>query len=192
MKALSVRAPWWWFILHAGKDIENRDWPTRFRGTIYLHAGKSWQWNDTMDDIAAGLSCCGHRRDEIARTLSIDRLRDLRGYLVGTVDIVDCVRWSSSPWFFGEFGFVLANPVVFTRPVLCKGMLGLFTVPDCIEKLATGEMTGDGIQTAMSADGVYKPDRSKAQAAEVLQRRVPAEGRPGDEEAPGANSLRSL
>lgn len=36
MKALSVRAPWWWFILHAAKDIENRDWSTRFRGTVYL------------------------------------------------------------------------------------------------------------------------------------------------------------
>ena len=28
MKALSIRQPWAWAILHAGKDIENRDWRT--------------------------------------------------------------------------------------------------------------------------------------------------------------------
>lgn len=26
--ALSIRQPWAWAILHAGKDIENRDWHT--------------------------------------------------------------------------------------------------------------------------------------------------------------------
>mgnify|MGYP006363525131 CR=1 FL=1 len=34
MKALSIRAPWWWAILYAGKDIENREWATRFRGPV--------------------------------------------------------------------------------------------------------------------------------------------------------------
>ena len=37
MKALSVRAPWWWAILH-GKPVENRDWYTRVRGRVALHA----------------------------------------------------------------------------------------------------------------------------------------------------------
>ena len=31
MKALSIRQPWAWLILHAGKDIENRDWKPRIR-----------------------------------------------------------------------------------------------------------------------------------------------------------------
>lgn len=35
MKALSIRQPWAWLILHAGKDIENRVWQTRFRGELY-------------------------------------------------------------------------------------------------------------------------------------------------------------
>ena len=39
MKALSVRAPWWWAILH-GKPVENRDWHTNFRGVVLLHASK--------------------------------------------------------------------------------------------------------------------------------------------------------
>lgn len=27
MKAISVRQPWAWLIIHGGKDIENRDCP---------------------------------------------------------------------------------------------------------------------------------------------------------------------
>lgn len=42
MKALSVRAPWWWAILH-GKPVENRDWYTNVRGRVLLHAGKWWE-----------------------------------------------------------------------------------------------------------------------------------------------------
>ena len=34
MKALSIRQPWAWAIINAGKDIENRQWPTKFRGSI--------------------------------------------------------------------------------------------------------------------------------------------------------------
>jgi len=51
VKALSVRAPWWWAILHLGKDIENRDWSTNYRGKIYLHAGKFWKDADIEEDI---------------------------------------------------------------------------------------------------------------------------------------------
>ncbi len=40
MIALSIRQPWAWHILHSGKDIENRDWPTRFRGRVLIHASK--------------------------------------------------------------------------------------------------------------------------------------------------------
>ena len=38
MKAISIRPPWAWAILHAGKDIENRTWRTSMRGTVAVHA----------------------------------------------------------------------------------------------------------------------------------------------------------
>jgi hypothetical protein len=129
VKGLSVRAPWWWFILHAGKDIENRDWPTNFRGTVYLHAGKWWQQDEGYADIQAALECCGNRRDAVAASLTFKALQEARGSIVGTVDIVDCVTRSSSPWFFGDYGFVLENPVAFAKPAPFKGMLGFFDVP---------------------------------------------------------------
>ena len=39
-KAISIRQPWAWAIVHAGKDIENRDWSTRYRGPVCIHAAK--------------------------------------------------------------------------------------------------------------------------------------------------------
>mgnify|MGYP002359850962 FL=1 len=38
MKALSIRQPWAGLIIHGYKDIENRDWPTRYRGPLLVHA----------------------------------------------------------------------------------------------------------------------------------------------------------
>ena len=49
MKALSVRAPWWWAILH-GKPVENREWYTNVRGRIVLHASKWWNWEALKED----------------------------------------------------------------------------------------------------------------------------------------------
>ena len=50
MKTLSLKQPWLWAILHAGKRIENRVWNTKYRGPILLHAAKgcsrSWyEWS---------------------------------------------------------------------------------------------------------------------------------------------------
>lgn len=133
MKALSVRSPWWWFILHAGKDIENRDWPTRFRGRIYLHAGKWFNEEEVYYDwmFGAGLVT---KPDCFPSGIELDDLKRSCGCIVGKVDIVDCVMLSSSPWFFGKYGFVLRNPVIFAQPIPFKGMLGFFEVPDGIEQ----------------------------------------------------------
>lgn len=38
MKAITVRQPWAWAIIHAGKDIENRSWKTKTRGRVAIHA----------------------------------------------------------------------------------------------------------------------------------------------------------
>lgn len=130
MKAISVRAPWWWAILHLGKDIENRDWPTKFRGTVYLHSSKWWSTPGVVDDwdsVAACYKVSGGRSFDPG--ISFRNIKDAGGRIVGTVDIVDCVSESSSPWFFGKYGFVLANPRALPEPIPCKGALGFFDVP---------------------------------------------------------------
>lgn len=123
MPALSVRAPWWWAILHAGKDIENRDWSTRFRGRTLLHAGKWWKQEDVELDWM-------DVEDMASESVILDpvwyAMRAAGGCIVGSVEIVDCVTASSSPWFVGKYGFALRNPIAFERPIPCKGALGFF------------------------------------------------------------------
>lgn len=117
------------------KDIENRDWETKVRGRIIVHASKAM----TRDDYEDCLATCHHI--SIAnpfphgeRLPSRDELTF--GALIGTVEIVDCVTRSTSPWFFGPYGFVLRNPVPFARPVPYKGRLGFFDVPDDVLRVA--------------------------------------------------------
>lgn len=119
--ALSIRAPWWWFILHGGKDIENRDWPTKFRGRIYIHASKWFGKSDATDDYLFAWKMAPN-----SNPIGLASMRDFGGHIVGSVEIVDCVSKSVSPWFFGRFGFVLRDPVALSEPIPCKGRLGFF------------------------------------------------------------------
>ena len=41
VKALSIKQPYPHHIFHNGKDVENRDWPTKGRGWFMIHAGIS-------------------------------------------------------------------------------------------------------------------------------------------------------
>lgn len=126
MKALSIRQPWAWLIVHAGKDIENRDWATRFRGRILVHASKGMtrgEWEDSIEYAHR----CGVPLDTLHGGARFEDLQ--RGGIIGSVEIVDCVTDSNSPWFMGKHGFVLRDPcpLPFTP---WKGQLGFFDVPD--------------------------------------------------------------
>lgn len=125
MKALSIRQPWAWLILHGGKDIENRVWPTRFRGKFLIHAAKGMtiaEWEEARDFVwhVAG--------ESIALEIPTPKLLE-RGGIVGEAEIVGCISCAPRPpggsWFTGPYGFVLRNvkPLPF-RP--CKGALGFF------------------------------------------------------------------
>lgn len=127
MKALSIRQPWAWLILLAGKDIENRDWPTKLRGRILVHASKGMtraEYEYALD--AAHAVSCIRRFPSGLMLPAFESLE--RGGIVGSVEIVDCVMQSDSPWFMGRWGFVLRDP----RPIPfipLKGRLGFFDVP---------------------------------------------------------------
>jgi len=120
LKAISVRQPWAWAIF-AGKDIENRDWKPRnagrkFRGRVCIHAAKGMTKDeylfarDFMRKI--GVICPG-------------ALHLRRGGLIGTVEVVDFVEKSDSPWWMGPGGLVLQNPVSCQYTPL-RGNLGFF------------------------------------------------------------------
>lgn len=118
MKALSIRQPWAWLIVNGHKDVENRSWPTKFRGPVLIHAGKGM----TQDEYAIAHVIAAEQGVSLPRFTELER-----GGIVGQAEIVDCVTSSESPWFFGDFGFVMANakPLPFEP---CRGSLGFFEV----------------------------------------------------------------
>lgn len=122
MIALSIRQPWAWMILNAGKDIENRDFVTAFRGRTLVHAGLAMRWQDY--DLAVATM---HDIDPSVQVPLYEELQ--RGGIVGSVEIVECVRTSRSPWFVGQVGWVLRNPTPL-RFTPFKGRLQFFNVPD--------------------------------------------------------------
>lgn len=127
MPALCIRQPWAWLIVHAGKTIENRDWPTAKRGRVLVHASKQMTRREYAEVFEYLENVHG-----LAAAAKLPKFEDLpRGGIVGMVEIVDCVRECTSPWFFGKFGFVMARPIPLPfRP--WKGALGFFNVP-CVD-----------------------------------------------------------
>jgi hypothetical protein len=122
--ALTLRQPWAHAILYGGKTIENRTWPTQVRGTIALHAGRSME----PSDVEAFFKFI-EERSLSGPWLSRESAELLpRGAIVGLVDIVDCVRTSTSPWFEGPFGFVLGNPRGIP-PIPFRGAQKFFDLP---------------------------------------------------------------
>jgi hypothetical protein len=108
VKALSIRQPWAWVILNGGKDIENRTWKTDYRGEFLIHASKTMTRSDYE---AAYIFCCGLPAEFAKFTFpSFDEMLKQRGGIVGKAKIIDCVRQSNSPWFCGDYGFMLTNP----------------------------------------------------------------------------------
>lgn len=132
MKALSIRQPWAWMIMHAGKDIENRDWPTRFRGRVLIHASKGMT-RDEWAEAWAFASGSGATYKAVQAGLRSDTVE--RGGIVGSVEIVDCVTSSLSRWFMGDYGFVLRNPILLPFMPM-RGALGFFDVPNITDEFA--------------------------------------------------------
>jgi hypothetical protein len=119
--SLSVRQPWAWSIIHAGKDFENRSWKDtnpglKFSGRVALHAAKGM----TRDEYE---SACNFMHD--LGVSCPDPIDLQRGGIIGTVEVVRAIIASSSPWFFGPIGLKLRNP----EPcdfIPATGQLGFF------------------------------------------------------------------
>lgn len=110
-RALSVRQPWAQAIVHLGKDVENRPWRTHYRGRILIQAALKIE-----------------REEALKLKLDPDELPT--GAILGSVEIVDCIRNSKSKWTSrGQWHWILKNPRYLAKPIPFKGALGFIRVP---------------------------------------------------------------
>lgn len=116
MKALTVCQPYAELIARGLKPIENRTWPTDYRGPLLVHAGKSREWMDDGDLEAYPAMAFGA--------------------FVAEVVLVDCVRLEQLPVSLrhhqhanGPWCWVLAHVKRIDPPVQWRGAQGLWDVP---------------------------------------------------------------
>lgn len=119
--ALSVRQPWTFALAHGWKDIENRSWRVlsgsrNHRGEICLHASKGM----TQDEYRHCAEFCAELGFTVPAPHELQR-----GGIVGVCRVIDIVKVSDSPWFFGPRGLVIADarPVPF---IPARGALDFF------------------------------------------------------------------
>jgi hypothetical protein len=132
MKALSLRQPGVWLVLHAGKTIENRRWNTAFRGEFLIHAAKGMTRTEYREALEFAVEEGGINAERIP---GFNELR--RGGIVGRARLVGVLppflpmedrlrhRWHVPE----QFGFVLEGieALPFTP---CGGALGFWEAPD--------------------------------------------------------------
>jgi hypothetical protein len=129
MKALTIHAPWAWAIAHGGKDVENRTWPTNYRGPLAIHAGLSTASDRSFLHFLAEMG------------IKLDLPRDFpRGAILAVADLVDVLELGDdalhdTPWAEGPVCWCLENVRALAKPLPCRGAQGLWTVPTELESL---------------------------------------------------------
>lgn len=157
-KVLSVKQPWAYLICSGIKDIENRTWrcPQKYIGErVLIHASSHRTLNyDVLnrEQYNAFLDKQTFKGDDFPFA---DKLT--RSAIIGSVEIVDCVLNHPSIWaepsnevykdpqIYGDnkidsavWNWVLANPILFEKPILnVKGKLGFwnYDLPEEYETL---------------------------------------------------------
>lgn len=121
MKVISIQRPWPEAIMRGEKTIECRNWQTNYRGTLAIHVSlKPWGINFFDESYF-----------------------EVKGAIIGTVELFSIIEYFSASNFHNthryhlvpmgnwtRFGWRFKNPVRLKKPILYKGKLGLWNVPD--------------------------------------------------------------
>jgi hypothetical protein len=123
-RAIAIRQPWAWAVVHAGKDVENRS-ETAIRAyrlavgcRVYIHASKGMtrvEYERAVEFMASiGVRCP-----------ALDEFQF--GGIIGSVLVTGIITASRSLWFRGPHALALADPRPERfRPV--RGQVGLWRV----------------------------------------------------------------
>lgn len=138
---LSVRQPWAWLICAGFKDVENRTWTTNYRGDLFIHAGKLFDWSalNRIPPRVAFEVCkhfgIGYQHDPVSG-ISFTRKGKFNdaefGAIVGKAILFGVCSNSSGVWAEpGAYHWIMKRPLLI-EPIPMNGRLGVFRaeVPD--------------------------------------------------------------
>lgn len=142
MRAITVRQPWAWAIIHGGKDIENRDWKPyqNYQGLLLIHAGLFTK--TAKRQLVADIAWI---RDFAKLQVPLDEL--YCGAIIGVVDLTYCHinnrRQQRGIW--GQAGSLyhweLKNPRPLPQPIPCPGKHKLWTPNPEISRAVSDQLS---------------------------------------------------
>ena len=117
MKVLSLKQPFAELVVSGKKTIELRKWNTKFRGEFLVHA--------SLNPDKGAMKRFGFVSLPCGFILGKATLLDVKHYLTEEEHRVDeDVHLADSAW--GNYGFVLTNPLRFDKMIPAKGKLGFW------------------------------------------------------------------
>lgn len=168
--ALTVRPPWSWALLR-DKPVENRSWEMKYRGPLWLHSGARSRWDP--DGAASPLvrqAWDRYLREEVpgwpglpVSDVELGRRTTLMafGAVTALIEVTGChhsgecmlppasesprTRSGCSPWAVrGQWHIERRVLSVLPEPVPCKGALGLWPLPEDVEKNVRAQLVEVG------------------------------------------------
>jgi hypothetical protein len=134
VRAISIKQPWAWAILYAGKRVENRSrevpWSSAIGTTVLIHASAEVTTTEYLDASRFIRSVTGGYppdRAMIERGGIVGKCRIWGTRTLGQVNRL-CNDKGTRDWAFGPI-CILLDEVVELPFVPCKGRQGLWTVP---------------------------------------------------------------
>lgn len=120
--AITLKQPWAWAVIYAGKDIENR---TRAISPcdLVIHAGKGW--DEEGEELIL----------EITGRSRLPKIAMRGGFIIGRVSVTGATFGSGrgrskSPWAFrGTWNWHLENPEPADPVIVCRGYPSLWYPP---------------------------------------------------------------
>ena len=132
MKVLTIQEPYATFIMQGMKKIETRSWKTKYRGEIYIHAGKSKKFL---------------KRIHNNKVLKLLENIDLNyGNIICKAELIDCVYMTKAfidkvksennyeyilgEYAVGRYAWILQNVQKLNQKIHAKGKLNIWTYPE--------------------------------------------------------------
>lgn len=158
MRAISLWQPWASAVALGSKTIETRHWPTKYRGSLAIHAAKRrpvgeliylnsvYHWRGTMmsllgyigngkslvDDLPFGaiVATCELVDCKPTDDFTVSEIMSPRRPEGRTDDLYNWTEADMGDFSIGRFGWVFANIRALETPIPFTGRQGFFNVPD--------------------------------------------------------------
>jgi activating signal cointegrator 1 len=141
MRAVTVQVPYGPLIVNGIKEYETRTRPTKHRGLILIHSGKSTK---SLNWILSQIEWTeGQKRFDAMASVLADKL--VYGAIIGYADLVECYPVEDltnvltererllGDFTPGRYAWQMKHARAFETPIPCKGQLGLWNVSAEIE-----------------------------------------------------------